>query len=134
MKNWAPISVEWEANPDSISKLEIDRNTITRKQIGYFDNRHTQATTVHPLPKEGKFAIKAKIVKYGNSAPYDSVYFGLITQKHKKNKYSDGRHRGGVAYLSYPDNYKGDGTGRGTILMDGKQMAYGEDLFLREGD
>lgn len=57
-----------------------------------------------PLSKEGKYTIKVKIIKYGIQQPYDTIYFGLITQKHKKKEYSDGRHKGAIAYLTMPDN------------------------------
>ena len=43
-------------------KLRFTNNKITRKQISFFDNRHRQVTTVDPLPKEGKYTIKFKII------------------------------------------------------------------------
>ena len=133
LTNWESVQVRWETTPETEKQIIIEKNHLTRKQISFFDNRHKQATTIDPLPTEGKYVVKVKIVKYGNSPPFDSVYFGLITQKHKKNEYSDGRHRGSIAYLSAPDNIT-ELAGRGTILMDGVQIAYGEDLFLSEGD
>ena len=84
LTNWHPLKVKWETNPDDTDKVIINNNKIIRKQVSFFDNRHKQATTIAPLSKEGKYTIKAKIIKYGNQQPYDTIYFGLISQKHKK--------------------------------------------------
>ena len=66
MANWTPLWVQWEAAEDHIKNFIINGNKITRKQLSYFDSRHMQVTTVKPLPKEGKFTIKAKVITYGN--------------------------------------------------------------------
>lgn len=68
-----------------MKKFELSRNHITRIQTSMFDDRHKQVTTEYPLPKEGKHVITFKIVNYGQKKPYDSIYIGLITSKHKKN-------------------------------------------------
>ena len=107
---------------------------MTRKSTSLLDNRHKQVVSESPLPSEGKFIVTFKIVKYGKSSPYDSIYIGLITKKHRDNDYSDGRSRGSHAYLTFPDNFADNiDTGRGTVLLDGKQVSYGSDLFIRQG-
>lgn len=118
---------------DNIKRFELKGNKITRIHTSLFDDRHKQVTTESALPKEGKYVISFKIVKYGKSTPYDSIYIGLITGKHKKNEYSDGRSKGAIAYLCSPDNFSDNDTGKGTVLADGIQVAYGEDLFIKQG-
>ncbi len=91
-----------------------------------FDDRHRQVISERPLPSEGKHVVTFKVVKYGTAAPYDSIYFGIITPKHKIKDYSDGRSKGSLAYLTCPDNFSdAKNVGKGTVLMDGIQIAYG---------
>jgi hypothetical protein len=133
LTEWVPLNIDWETSLDNVKKLPIIGDKLTRKHTNFLDDRHKQLTTDTPLPRRGKHVITFKIIRYGKSTPFDSIYIGLITEKHKKNDYSDGRSKGSIAYLTSPDNFADKETGKGTILADGAQVAYGEDLFIKQG-
>ena len=57
--------------------------------------------------------------------PYDPIYFGISNEKHKKNVCSDGRSKGSLSYVSAPYNFSSGDSGIGSILLDGRQLAYG---------
>jgi hypothetical protein len=128
-----PIHAEWEVPAGNRGKLEVEGNRISRRQLSLFDDNHRQITSRLPLPQAGVHSLRFKVVSYGQQQPYDAIYFGLTTESRKSLPNSDGREKDAVAYCSAPNSFGVPGEGVGSLLVEGRQLAYADLLFVREG-
>lgn len=127
-----PLLVEWEVPADNRDRLQVEGNRIIRRQLSLFDDSHRQITSRLPLPQRGVHSLRFKVVRYGQP-PHDAIYFGILTAARKSLPNSDGRQQHALAYCSAPSGFGTAGEGVGAVLVEGRQVAYGEGLFVREG-